>query len=238
MHRRIWGIVAICSTLLALATALAPVAPSQAQTPYHQFIPITVQQLPTSLPTTGTVYVRSYEIFPSIYGASFVLGEIVNDTAAAVYAAQISARLYDAAGSLIASGSGDAQLLHIDPKQRSPFYVDIATPESDVVRTELEVTYSTVPTKPTYYPLTVLSSFVFDSEPWQVRGEVQNSIGLRMKDVRVIGTFYDAAGNVIYASKALATKSELLPDEISVYKLTITSGLSYASMSIQAEGHN
>lgn len=140
-------------------------------------------------------------------GALRIAGEVVNASIARVGPVTVRARLYDAAGHLLATWTKAAYLPVLSTLVKSPFVFSGPAP-ARFARAVLSVT-SAPRTAATLVAPTIVSTNVgVVAGSWTVTGTARNRTGSTMRTVRILITEYDIRGNVLavaYVTPAIST---------------------------------
>src|SRR5688500_6721839 len=116
MRRYLLALAVLVGTLLAL--------PAQAQAPYAIYLPALAQADLRNLspaPLPDEVHVRSVRVRRPAESYWYLIGEVVNPTAAPVFHVELTARFLDADGQLVAVADVYARRSRIGPGERSAF---------------------------------------------------------------------------------------------------------------------
>jgi hypothetical protein len=193
----------------------------------------------TATPEPVTLVVRStVRSTVRVDRSSFleILGEVENTGVQTGYYGLVTARFYNASDQLVAISDGFTLLSRIDPGQRIPLRVVLANPPAGITRHEVTATAGTS-TVADLQPLPVLSQQVRNNSGPEVFGEARHTYARRMRNARVVVTFYDAAGNVVYADSGTVNPSTLAANATGTYVIpTFNESLAFDSFIVQAEG--
>lgn len=172
---------------------------------------------PTLLPTEAPsgLYV-DHDAGWIIGNDTVIAGEVVNPTNEAACYVQVTARLYDAGGNVVALKTDYTVLTATTPYQRNPFAVRIYDTGSGWD------TYSTSLSQGScfseYRPVTVLSTADRNvSGGMEVFGEAENQTGGPLRNIQIAITYFDPNGDVITADWDLLTPSNLAPGARGTY---------------------
>ena len=160
----------------------------------------------------------------------------MNTGAQFAYDAKITARFYDSSNALLAQETGFSMRTRIDPGARVPFRVLLSNAPATIARYELSVQFSTS-TILDYRNIGIVSRQVRDNFGPEVFGDVKNEQSVKVNNIKVLVTFYDAAGTVVYTDSQYQSL-DLAAGATGPYTIsTLRSGLVYSSYLVQAEGY-
>src|SRR5688500_15102309 len=123
MRRYLLALTALGGILLVL--------PAQAQAPHAIYLPVLAQADLRNLspaPLLDEVHVRSVRVQRPTETYWYLVGEVINPTAAPVYHVELTARFLDAGGQLVAVADSYVRLSRLAPGQRSPFEIYYGNP--------------------------------------------------------------------------------------------------------------
>ncbi len=145
-------------------------------------------------------------------GIYHVLGEVENTGETPVTSVNITAAGYDQSGNVLASSSTNADLTVILPREKSPFDIVLTSIdfEKDVYNYSLSITFSEA--NPVIRTLKILSNTKYtDSAGFiYVDGILTNTGTGIAANVRVIATFYDSKGFVVWVNEEYSEPHDLL----------------------------
>jgi len=226
--------------LLPLLFLLLLAVPAQAQPPFRVSLPLLAQAELTNVSppvAADEVQVRSTRI-QRYSGYWNIIGEVINPTASPVFFVEITARLLDAGGQLVAVEDTFATLTQVGPGRRSPFSVYIGNPPATAAAFTIAVTDVNSSSSLAYRDVTILNIQARDNFGLEVFGDVRNPEELEMRGVEVVATFYDLAGNVVDLENSFTSPSTLAAGATGTYSLkTFNDNLATARVEVQAQGY-
>ncbi|MBN1245420.1 hypothetical protein JXA31_07490 [Candidatus Bathyarchaeota archaeon] len=155
------------------------------------------------------IKVLSYSWYIDSFGDFIVVGEVQNNGPNTISSVVLSGIVYTKDGEAQVGSTGDAFVNQLIPQQKAPFYMvfppqysvtgDLSWVSIGVDHIDFTVNKAESTTNYQYPDLTVQSSSGgVDAEgAYWVSGTIQNSGTQTATTIRVIGTFYNASGNVI-----------------------------------------
>jgi hypothetical protein len=219
--------------LLALLLVLAPgqlLAQSACTRTNCVYLPITRQaELPnlSPAPAPGEVQVRSVRIQRPVGEYWNIIGEVVNPTSAPVYFVQLTLRMLDASGRLVAVADGYATLDDIY----------LGNPPATAAAYTVAVTGQQPSSFLNYRDAVFVSTQTRDNFGLELFGEVRNPEAAELRSVEVMATFYDAAGNVVDIEGGYVSPVNLAAGATGTYSLKTFANYGYASYTVQAQGY-
>lgn len=195
---------------------------------------------PTPSATAGGVRVLANG---SMYGDSLswlhVVGEVYNGSPQTVRAAQVRVRFLNDLGQPVGEAAGYVGLDALSPGHATCFHA-ISGPLEGAASYEIGgLDYWTdVSVPPTLSVLDVVGDYNPSLGSYHLAGQLRNDSGVRVEDVRVAGTLYDAQGRVGGCEFGPAANPELQPGAQSLFALAFL-WRDYAdvvSFRVQAEG--
>ncbi len=156
-------------------------------------------------------------------GAYHILGEVENVGDTPITVVNITATGYGQLGETLATSSTYADLTVILPNEKSPFDVVLtySLTEKDVYNYSLSVAYS--PANPIQRTLKILSnsSNTDSAGILYVDGSLTN-IGTGVAtNVRVIATFYDSEGDVMWVNEEFSEPHDVLPGANASFEILV-----------------
>ncbi len=190
---------------------------------------------PTAAPAAG-VPILSDTTYES-GGASWIVGEVRNDTGRNVRFVRVVANLYDSGNRLIGTDFTYTSMDILRPGQRSPFTVIVLSPPSNFHHYTLQLEWDAT-TDESLGGLTLLSSgeraagfgdarFIF--------GEVRNDSGGPVRFVEIVATLYDAAGKVVGASLTFTSLENIPAGGTSAFEMAVLSWNNAARYELQIQ---
>jgi glucose/arabinose dehydrogenase/PKD repeat protein len=152
-------------------------------------------------------------------GTLRIAGEVLDASTTRRGPVTLRARLYDAAGHLLATWTRAAYLPVLDPLAKSPFLFKGAAPagyDHAVLSVAAAPTTSAVPPRPSI--VTATAGLV--GGLWTVSGTARNATGTTMRDVRILVTEYSPRGNVIAVAYVTPAASTLRPGRTTTFKVS------------------
>jgi hypothetical protein len=155
------------------------------------------------------IKVLSYSWYVDSIGYFIVVGEVQNVGPNTIASVGLSGTVYTKDGAAHASSYTVAFVQYLIPQQKAPFYMEFSPYASDtgdlswlslgVDRVDFSVNLAEVTGDYQYPDLTVKSSSgKVDAEGvYWVSGTIQNSGTQTAKNIRVVGTFYNASGTMV-----------------------------------------
>lgn len=198
---------------------------------------------PVATPTSGTpatpppanaVYVRSHSSFLRD-GTLFVVGEVVNGTAGAVYRVRVTATFFNSNDQILATEEGLAYLAQTSPDQRNPFKLHLENAPSDITRYELSLSWDDVSVI-SYQDFTVISQELRQSDGPLIAGELRNDFNENLGSAVVVISLYDAGGNVVDVYQSTPRATQLAPSEVSPYEVPVSAEPPFTTFLVQAQG--
>ena len=173
--------------LLIQPSALITFTPS-----FTNFLPIVVK--PPAAPSVSVVSSSAYD---NGYGDLYVVGEIINNTSDNVTFVRVTATLHNSGGDVLRSDYSYVLIDVLAPGQKAPFKIYFSDYPTEYTTYQLLVTYSTT-IESAKSDVSVLSSSTWASGVGSLytAGEVRNNTGGSIEFVKVVVTYYDAAGTV------------------------------------------
>ena len=236
------------STLTNSATTTPTSMPSPTMAPSDTPTPTaapTPTKEPTSTPTEGppptptsppqTVFVtnhRSYTEGPDLY----VVGEVVNGSAYPAFGVRVIATFFDAGDRMLAAQESFAFLNETAPTQANPFKIQLSNSPANVNRYDLNLSWDDISVVD-YDRVTVTREDADDEEGVAVLGELRNDHPSAIKNIRVIATFYDSAGQIVNAYPGTVDVSALDPGATTGFAIrTGDPNLEFESVLVQTQG--
>ncbi len=146
-------------------------------------------------------YIDSSEVLHTV-------GEVENTGSVNLQYIEIIATFYDASNTVVDTKFSYAYVNILEPGQKSPFDVMESSKVTSIGSTRLQVAYQETADEPYHGLRTISSSSYIDSMGvYHVAGEVQNNGSVDEGSVEIIGTFYDAYGQVVGAGFTYAEPS-------------------------------
>jgi hypothetical protein len=157
-------------------------------------------------------------------GAYHILGEVENAGDTPVTAVNITATGYGQMGEVLATSSTYADLTVILPNEKSPFDVVLtySLREKDVYNYSLSIAYS--PANSISRTLKILSnnSNTDSAGILYIDGNLTNiGTGVAVNS-RVIATFYDSEGYVVWANEEFSEPHDILPGAIASFEVLVS----------------
>lgn len=228
------------ATQQAAATQTATRTPTQSQTGAATQIP-TQTPTPTRTPIPSELTILpNHSTYATAHDGLYIMGEVRNNTGAHMRSVRISANLFDAGGTLLATAYGYAKLDPLPPDATTCFDILFPSPPAGWSYYEFEAPSFSIGGYP-LPALTVLNeSGSYDSslERYTIIGQIRNDAGVRVENVRAIGTLYNAGGAVIGCNTGNVISTHLNPDQVSAFDIPYT-GERYAAVAsyrLQADG--
>ena len=156
-------------------------------------------------------------------GAYHILGEIENIGDSPVTAVNITATGYGQLGEVLATSYTIADLTVILPNEKSPFDVVLTyfLTENDVYNYSLSIAYSSANSIPRTLKILSNTSNTDSAGILYVDGNVTN-IGTGVAaNVRVIATFFDSEGYVVWANEEYSEPHDILPGSIASFEVLV-----------------
>lgn len=194
---------------------------------------------PTATPMPYEILGITFQRLPS--GRLWCLGEIENTAGVDLEQVQVAVSLFDEAGTLLAFSTAYTESDMVPKGARAPFVAVFDNPP------ETFATYQSVPLKG--IPVTRQETYVSELEivshtgeargpnSYSVSGRLRNAGDRPTRDVRVLITAYDAAGNVVAVRKVAPEVDELLPGRSTDFQINLlaTAG-AVVTYTLRAEG--
>lgn len=174
-----------------------------------------------------------------LIGLLNVVAEVQNSTASTVNLGEISVKFYSADGALLETETAIVALDNLPANEKTCFDVEVIEPSGWSYYEIDDPSY--IPGGVPFPDLTVLNdSFSYDPTFgfYQLEGQVRNDHGSTVDDVVLVGTLYNASGEVIGCEAELFDIFSLDPGEIDDFGITYI-GRDYSdhdSHRVQADG--
>ncbi len=180
--------------------------------------PATPTAPPTATPTPQPAGLRlqGTNWYTNRYtGSIWVVGLVINGLPSAVEYVEITANFYDAAGRLVASDFGFADISVMAPGGSSPFTVLLIDPPPGISHVDVAVTdYSPARRSPvTGLEVTITNIYRSITGTVHVVGTVRNTTATNYTYVEILGAFVDSAGTVIRTDFTFSQPSTLTPGQ-------------------------
>jgi hypothetical protein len=190
---------------------------------------VTQSPSPTQTPTgVANVSVLSASSYYDGSGYFTVVGEVQNTLGTNVKYVKIVATFYDSSGTVIGTVYTYTEIDILKPNQKSPFKLSSYPAIITVASYNLDVQYNTTQDQP-FEGLTILNqtASIDPQGLHKVVGEVKNNGASEATYVKVVGTYYNAAGKVIgisftYTELDTINVGATSSFELSSYPLAIT----------------
>jgi hypothetical protein len=217
----------------ATLTATATVQPTETIT--GTVTPTVTPVTPTPIPVPGEVHVPNHRSFRE-GNTLYVVGDVVNDGAATVFAVTIIATFYDSDDQIEAVQESRTLLPATMPTQHNPFKLGFTDAPASIEDYSLALTWDDISVVD-YERLTVLSEEVRDDNGIEIFGELRNDHPFEMSDIHVVVTFYDGEGNVVDVFEGQVNTPTLAPASTTSYSVsTSKADLAYESFLVQTQG--
>ena len=178
--------------------------------------------------------ILSYAAYHDSTGSLIVVGEIRNSLSSNVSSVKIVASFYDADQNLIGSGESYATMDIVRPGQKSPFRLYAKQKEISPASSKLVALYRFTETEP-FTELSILSHETgYRYGHHHITGQVKNEGSTTAKSVKVVCTYYDAAGMVIGGSYDAI--GNIGPDGAAAFELTMSREMEPHHYELQAQG--
>ncbi len=155
-------------------------------------------------------------------GVLRLVGEVFNNSSKSVGPVKVTVKLYNAAGGLLATRTGTADLSYVPPGGRAPFVVagpPVAGLDHESWSTSAPNTSHNVGAPAT----TLTSNGPNGSGHWVSAGMARNPYSTAVTNLRVAATLYDAIGAVLDAAGAPVGASTLAAGASTTYSATFAS---------------
>jgi hypothetical protein len=159
----------------------------------------------------------------TVAGALVIVGELRNDTTSNIGGVVALAQLLDAHGASVGTARGGAAVSVLQPGQRSPFRIVIASPPPSWTRYQMRGEGQATTDQPVRDLLVRVGGAGNVAEGREIVGDVRNDSGGRVRAVELIATLYDARGQVVGMSTAYATYDALGPGQSATFRLLLSS---------------
>jgi len=197
------------------------------------------ERIPTDLLAGefGKLEVLSHRLYRDRKGVYHIVGEVKNTGTKNLISVEVTARLYDKDKRPIGFAYTFTPIQVLLPGQKSPF--DIMSFEKGEVETHsLKVNFGTTLQKP-YSEIEIVekSQHTDEDGSLHVTGVVKNTGSRSVGFVKIVGTFYDANENVIFATFAYTEPKSLASGENARFDISVLSEISnkIVNHSIQVE---
>ena len=149
-------------------------------------------------------------------GTLRIVGEVVNASSARRGPVTVRARLYDAAGHLLATWTKAAYLPVVTSLMKSPFAFSGHAP-AGFDHAVLSVASAPTTSSAVLAPSIVSSHAAIVAGSWTVTGTARNGTASTMRSVRILVTEYDSRGNVIAVAYVTPSTSTLGPGKTTTF---------------------
>src|SRR5512136_1106866 len=156
-------------------------------------------------------------------GAYHILGEVENTGDAPVTAVNITATGYGQLGEVLATSSTISDLTVIMPNEKSPFDVVLTyfLTENDVYNYSLSITYSAANSVSRSLRILSNTSYTDSAGILYVDGSVTNVGTGVAANVRVIATFYDSDGHVVWVNEEFSEPHDILSGANATFEVLV-----------------
>jgi len=157
-------------------------------------------------------------------GAYHILGEVENIGDTPITDVNITATGYGQLGEVLATSSTYADLTVILPNEKSPFDVILTyvLTEQDVYNYSLSIAYSAANSTPRALKILSNTTNIDSAGILYVDGIITN-IGTGVAaNVRVIATFFDSGGNVVWANEEYSEPHDILPSTNASFEVLVS----------------
>jgi len=174
------------------------------------------------------------------FGLLNVVAEVQNSTADSVNLDSISVRFYDSNDNLLETEIGVVVLDNLPANEKTCFDVELIEPSGWSYYEIESPSYFSIGDVP-FPNLTVINdTFTFNStfDFWEIEGQVRNDHGSTVDDITLVGTLYNASGEVIGCDTELLLFVSLDPGEIEDFDISFVGRdySDYDSHRVQADG--
>ncbi len=162
---------------------------------------LSITLVPSAFSQPENIKILSYNWYIDSLGGLVVVGEVQNVGPNTIARAIIGGTVYASDGTP-ADSISQAWAINLAPQQKAPFYMDfysandVADLELTVLQADATANYQYPDVKIVSHSSTVGSSSTDKGAYW-VSGTLQNTGSQTAKKVRVIGTFYNDAGDTV-----------------------------------------
>jgi hypothetical protein len=220
---------------------LAPTAVASGL-PALQTFPSCLTLIPVAYPAPGAIWcepppsvsIKHHRMYTK--GANrYIIGEIANDWTTPLYWLTITATCYDADNHIIARQQTATIFDKSVTGQINPFKLTISNAPTGIARYEL--TLSGSPTNSQDYSnVTVVSHTVRDNGGTEIVGELQNDQVYEIDGIKVVGVFYDSAGNVLDITLGERYRGRLEPTDRTPYTISPLRTVPYSTYVVLSQG--
>jgi hypothetical protein len=156
-------------------------------------------------------------------GAYHILGEVENFGDSPVTAVNITATGYGQLGEMLVTSSTIADLAVIMPNEKSPFDVVLTyfLTENDVYNYTLSITYSAADSVSRSLRILSNTSYTDSAGILYVDGSVTNVGTGVAASVRVIATFYDSDGHVVWVNEEYSEPHDILSGANATFEVLV-----------------
>jgi hypothetical protein len=160
--------------------------------------------VPNVLSQPEKVKIISYNWYVDSIGYLVVVGEVQNVGSETIDSVILSGAVYTTDGTLQSESYAQAVVKYLVPQQKAPFYMEFASDDLSWLslgldRIDFVINQANATTDYQYPCLTVKDSSSFisaEGEYWAI-GTVQNIGNQTGRNIRVVGTFYNASGSIV-----------------------------------------
>jgi LysM repeat protein len=196
---------------------------------------------PTPTPTPLPFQVANAGFYETPVGSLWCLGEVINNTGAAIEQVQVAVSLYDAEGEVVATGSTFTEFDIIPNESKMPFALLFTEPPSGFSHHQV-VALSGVAVAHwgrNYMDLTIESDRgeVSGERAYVVTGQVRNTGQHDAEQIRMVVTAYDAEGRVVGIRRGSPETQTLGIGESSPFRVSLSSlGGQVVTYTVQVQG--
>jgi hypothetical protein len=150
-----------------------------------------------------SVTVLSYSGYVAPSGDFVVLGEVQNTGNHALESVSLNVLVNDAAGTQIAAGTTNVLVKEFLPQQKAPFYLDFGKIDLNLFSSKVAIYNISLsnapPTNYLQYPDLALNVDFngIANDVYVVSGSITNNGNQIANDIKIEGTYYNTAGNVV-----------------------------------------
>lgn len=164
------------------------------------------------------------------------MGEVLNGMNFPVFNVRVIGSFFDSSNNLVGAQETLTLLPRIATELSSPFKLQANNSAGNIDHYELTLAWDDISIVD-QQELTINSQQERKDGGLTIVGELQNGGSVSVKDVVVVVTFYNDAGEVMDVYQGSVNKSTLAPEETAEYTIPITrTDLSYTRFTVQAQG--
>jgi hypothetical protein len=191
------------------------------ETPIPSDTPLPTATLEPTATRPPAVVIQGATAYASEYGTYHVVGEVQNNSDDALNFVKVVGTFYDDQNQVVATDFTYTSLHIVDAGSLAPFDLTLLDPPNTISSYKLAVQYNQAYETPLRVTITSHSGSMSEYGTYNVIGEVKNDYGFPINFVKIVGTFYDAAGNVVRADFTYTGLNTLAAGQTSPFDLAL-----------------